>query len=84
MKELKLLRKNVTQFGKVVKFQTFVTKNVGTYSEKILDKEIAYLVSQISSEKLREKLENIIENKRALKRWIKKQDATPRLILISI
>ena len=43
-------------------------ENVGTYSEQILDKETGYLVSQISSEKLTEKLEKIIKNKRALKK----------------
>ncbi len=43
-------------------------ENVGTYSEQILDKETGYLVSQISSEKLTEKLEEIIKNKRALKK----------------
>ena len=47
---------------------TVAFKNVGTYSEQILDKETGYLVSQISSKKLTEKLEDIIKNKRALKK----------------
>ena len=43
-------------------------ENVGTYSEQILDEETGYLVNQISSEKLTKKLEDIMKNKKVLKK----------------